>query len=278
MSDEIDTDEEQLPTIEKFLLEDGLYRERPLMGDWSFVKRLINGPDVQFDAYCVGCKMMSTFRERVMRGSGAGMRTPKDDEYLNDRIGSKELSCQRNGDHKYFYVYQVERQSIQKIGQSPSIAAIAIPQIERYKSVLDEAFLKELKSAVGLFAHGVGIGSFTYLRRVLEKIISDERDAARAAGNVLEGFERLPLDQKIEALRDRLPNALLKYKSVYGVLSAGIHGLDEKTCLVYFPVVQSIIFLILDDHLEVRNQKLVLQNLDKAFNDINAKVKKRGKK
>jgi hypothetical protein len=272
-----DDDSEELPSIEEFLLKDGLYRERHLLGDGSFVRRLQGGPDIQFDAYCTKCKMMSTFREKATRSGGAGMRSPTDERYLKDDIFSLVLFCQRNEKHKYFYVIEVERQAIQKIGQSPSMADIAFPQIEMYKSVLDESYLRELKSAMGLFAHGVGIGSFTYLRRVFEKLIIDERDAERASGKPLVGFEELPLDQKIDALKDRLPSALLKYKLIYGVLSVGLHQLDEQKCLAYFPVVQAIIFLILDDHIDVRNKKLAQEKVDREFNEIHAKLKKEKK-
>lgn len=79
--------------------------------------------------------------------------------------------------------------------------------------------------------------------------------------------------EKIEALKHRLPAALVQYKSVYVVLSVGIHMLDEKTCLSYFPVVRAIIMLILENHLETRNKKLAQENLAKAFSSINAKVK-----
>ena len=126
------------------------------------MRRLRRGLDIQFDAYCVHCGQMSTFRERVMRGSGAGMVTPTNESYLKDSIFSLELFCQRNENHQYFYVIEVFRQSIQKIGQSPSIADIAHAQFNRYDAVLDKAYVKELKSAAGLFAHGIGIGSFVY--------------------------------------------------------------------------------------------------------------------
>jgi hypothetical protein len=54
----------------------------------------------------------------------------------------------------------------------------------------------------------------------------------------------------------RLPPALLKYQSIYAVLSSGVRKLDEQECLAYFPVVRSVIMLILDDHLEARAKKL----------------------
>jgi hypothetical protein len=279
MGGEIEDDEdEDFPTVEQFLLEDGLYRERGLLGDWSFPKRLIVGPDVQFDAYCIQCGRTSTFREKGMRGSGAGMTPVPDKSYLDDRIFFKQLICQRNEKHKFTFVIEILRQSIKKIGQSPSIADIAHVQFNRYEAVLDKQYVKELKAAAGLFAHGIGIGSFVYLRRVFEKILSDERDAARASGVRLDGFETKHLDEKVEMLKDRLPSVLLKYQSVYKVLSAGVHNLSEQECLAYFPVLQNIITLVLDEHLETRSKKLAQEQLDKQFAAINSAVKKPRKK
>ncbi|MGY2809367.1 MULTISPECIES: hypothetical protein [unclassified Bradyrhizobium] len=275
---EDDDDSGQLPPVQTLFTEDGLYRERHLEGDWSYVKRLIGGPDLQFDAHCVYCKERSTFKERVTRGAGSGRSPPDDKTYLNDRMFSLTFYCQRNEKHSYFYIFEVKRQTLQKIGQSPSVAELAFPQLDAYEPILDRAYLKELKIALGLFSHDVGAGSFVYLRRVFEKLIHDEADAARAAGEALAGFDGMPLDQKIEALQHRLPPALVKYKLAYGVLSAGVHTLDEKTCKRYFPVLQEIIMVILDEHLAARSKRLALERLDAAFNKVHAEVKTKAKK
>lgn len=278
MSDDAnDENFEELPPVETFLLEDGLYRDRGLYGDWSYVKRLIGGPDLQFDAHCVRCGQMSTFREKVTRGSGAGMRPVEDKTYLDNRKFSLTFWCQRNAEHSYIYIIEVERQSIRKIGQSPSVAELAYPMLNRYEPVLDKAYLAELKTAVGLFAHGVGVGSLIYLRRIFEKLVYEESVVARAAGEALAGFEEMRLDQKINALKHRLPPSLLKYQLAYGVLSAGVHTLDEDTCKRYFPILQELIMVILDDHLETRRKRLAIERLDAAFNKVHAEVKTKRK-
>lgn len=223
-------DDVDLPSFAHLLLVEGLYhRPYDLMGDWSYVKRLIAGPPLQFDAYCVRCKDQSTFRlYQGTRGGGAGMPSIDDQAFLEDRLINLTFQCQRNSNHEYVYLLRVDRQALQKIRQGPSLADIATADIARFRSVLDDKYLHELKSAIGLFAHGVGIGSFTYLRQIFEKLISDERDSARVEGEKLEGFETARLEDKIEMLKGRLPVALVQYKSVYPFLSAGIHDLDEK--------------------------------------------------
>jgi hypothetical protein len=76
----------------------------------------------------------------------------------------------------------------------------------------------------------LGIGSFTYLRRIIEKLITEEHEAAVLDGAVFPNWKDTDrLEDKINALKDRLPPALVKHKSAYGVLSAGMHELDEET-------------------------------------------------
>ena len=59
-----------------------------------------------------------------------------------------------------------------KIGQYPSLADIANDESRTYRSVLDETDGAELHRVIGLAAHGVGVGSFVYLRRILERLIA----------------------------------------------------------------------------------------------------------
>ena len=118
----------------------------------------------------------------------------------------------------------------------------------------------------------MGIGSFAYLRRVFEKLISEEREAARADGEALEEFETLRLDEKIEALKHRLPLALLKHKAVYKVLSAGLHDLDEDVCLRHFPVMKAVILTILEDHLAAKNKNIAEAALEAALHDAGKAV------
>ena len=66
-----------------------------------------------------------------------------------------------------------------KIGQYPSIGDILTPDIKKYRKVLSDEKLKEFHKAIGLKAHGVGIGSFAYLRRILEYLIEEAHQKAK---------------------------------------------------------------------------------------------------
>ena len=249
-------DEEELPSYTALFLEIGLYNEFDLEGNWAYVKRFFRGPDIQFDAHCVFCEKGSTFKQFVgARGSGSGTSTPKDEFYLEPRIIYLEFCCQRQPKHHYHYVLQVERQAISKIGQSPSLAMIAGAETKRFRKVLTKNYLGDLNRAIGLFAHGVGAGSFVYLRRIFEHLLIEAAKNARAHDDALIDFDSLHMDKKVKALSAYLPAEVVEAADVYSVLSAGIHALTEKQCLDLFPVMRASIEYILDGHLAMKKRE-----------------------
>jgi hypothetical protein len=58
------------------------------------------------------------------------------------------------------------------------------------------------------------------------------------------------MDDKIAVLKQHLPKFLVENRSLYGIMSVGVHTLSEEKCLAAFPVVRVAIELILDEHLE----------------------------
>lgn len=142
-----------------------------------------------------------------------------------------------------------------KIGQYPSVADLIIPEIAKYKAVLGTQY-REFSKAVGLFAHGIGIGSFVYLRRIIENLVFDKyNEVAEDLEIPKEEFERLKFDQKIETLKDHLPEVLVSNKNVYGIVSKGIHELSEEECREMFPYIKAGIELILDALLAEKERK-----------------------
>lgn len=80
------------------------------------------------------------------------------------------------------------------------------------------------------------------------------------------------MDEKIELLKMYLPQFLVDNKSMYSILSLGIHELDEKSCLVHFDTMRVGIEIILDEKLEeLRKQEKILaakKKLDQLKSDI----------
>lgn len=86
------------------------------------------------------------------------------------RYFDKFIYCTHNHSHMFRFSFTLERIGVcpntsivlKKIGQYPSVADFAVPQISKYKSVLREQY-REFTKAIGLFANGIGIGAYVYL-------------------------------------------------------------------------------------------------------------------
>ena len=90
---------------------------------------------------------------------------------------SKKVICARNN-HNVDFHFVLKGNSLIKIGQYPSLADIAIGDISQFEKALGDKRLQELNKAIGLAAHGVGIGSYVYLRRVFESLIEEAHEKA----------------------------------------------------------------------------------------------------
>ena len=87
-------------------------------------------------------------------------------------------------------------------------ADIDLPQASRYSAILGRQYYNELKRSIGLHSHGIGIGSFVYLRRIIEKLVMTH-SKAEAAGVLTEqqfeyqadGQHRNGMEEKIKLLK-----------------------------------------------------------------------------
>lgn len=257
------------PSVEELCIGTPLYA--PVQIDRARVIDL-RWNDVQFDAYCVKCQKETTFRTRRTRGTG-GMPL----YYTQPANFALALYCSRYGHvYEFFFSYR-EDEKIEKIGQIPSIADISGADIRKYKPLLRGGYFEELTKANGLISHGIGIGSFTYLRRIFEKLINDHRaEHEKETGAPIDGFVTMRMEEKIAALKDVLPKALVRNRATYGILSKGIHELSEEECKLYFPVVRAAILQILEQDFEAREQKRREASLEAEIAAINATLKASG--
>jgi hypothetical protein len=240
-----------LASIQELLFDAPLYTEYKLK-EVSMVKAREDGPrsvsdifnsDVVVDGHCVECAKTSTF-----------IRTGAEVSYsdLLPLAGYAPcqgfvLTCTRVADHQIFFIFRIEDNIIQKIGQYPSLADIANDEARIYRQVVDARDSAEIHRAIGLAAHGVGVGSFVYLRRVFERMISRRfQEYKDAEGWNPTDFARMRMDEKIELLERHLPEFLVRNSKIYAILSKGLHELDEDECLSAFEMVKQAIFFILD--------------------------------
>lgn len=185
------------------------------------------------------------------------------------------FECQHG--HKMFSIFHLlDEGSIMKIGQYPH-RSIFDDNLKKYRKVIDKDYMRELKKACGLINHGIGIGLYTYLRRLFEKSIFEiynkyfETDIEDK--KVLSEFTNLKMDEKLKVLRDFLPEFMKDNKSLYGVLSKGIHELDEDMCLANFEVLLKCIICILEDRLEKKSKDNERTEIKKKIDKISMELK-----
>ena len=135
---------------------------------------------------------------------------------------------------------------------------------------------KELKRAIGLFASGIGVGSFVYLRRIFERIIATASQKAIEDEKIdKKEFDQAHVDEKIKKLKEYLPKSLVNNPTFYGIISKGIHELSEEECLEFFPVMQSFIMMIFRQWEKIRRDKEEEKKLAASLNNIATKIKER---
>lgn len=302
---------------EKFLVECGLYDKAEIgYDDFEDLIELLSGMQ-KIDLFCGKCKEKRIFsakrnkikvpkKDAPIRNIFSDYGNSEDDKQIHRAImeqeSQKELErfeqflrenavcildyeCCKDSNHYLKYILFIEDHTIQKIGQYPSYADIDIPQANVYRKELGNKYYGELKKAIGLYSCNVGIGSFVYLRRILEKLIMDAFEDAKRDGKIsqemfdyrIEGEKKYQrkVEEKIKLLSDYLPNILTENKGIYGVVSKGIHELEEDECKRYFPVVEQIIKMCLDDVIESKRRKQQTEELKKQLLKISKEIKEK---
>ena len=182
--------------------------------------------------------------------------------------------CAMDDTHHLDYIVLTYGNKMKKIGQYPSVADLTFPELKEYRKVMTKEDEKEFKRAIGLFASGIGVGSFVYLRRIFERIILIASHKAIEEGKIAEeAFGKARVDEKIKMLEEDLPKLLVNNPVFYGIISKGIHELSEEECLEFFPVMQNFIILILRQWEKIRRDEEDEKKLTVSLGNIAAKIK-----
>lgn len=184
------------------------------------------------------------------------------------------LCCAMDNNHRLDYVIHAYEKYLIKIGQYPSIATLSFSELDEYRHVMDDAVRKEFGTALGLFANGVGIGAYTYLRRIFETIITKASETAIDEGFIeKDAFKNARVNEKIDMIRDELPETIVDNPVLYGIISKGIHELSEEECIEYFPVMKDSILLILNQWEKKRKENETKKRLNATISKIASKIK-----
>lgn len=288
----------------QFLQEKGLYDEIEITQDNIEDLLALVGGKVRIDSFCSVCgdnrvfylkpimfickdaknlryDDLSEYLEQWQR-TQAMVNTPwsgKKEEYnwsfsncqTNEAVRLMQFSfvCAMDQSHHLDYVVVTQGNKMRKIGQYPSVADLSFPELKEYRKVADEKDMKELRRAIGLYAQGIGIGSYVYLRRIFERMIDAAKVQAVSDGNLDEELcAKSRMAEKIELLKKYLPDFLVTNKNIYGIISKGIHELNEDDCIKYFPVMKEGIMRILQQRKKLREEKESEKKLSAAIAQI----------
>lgn len=290
-----------------FLINKGLYDEIEITKDNIYELADLVGGHVKIDIYCPKCRENRVFscemipyywyddrnqeiEERSLEEAIVtwqqiqNMSEPRlvgepwtwtNNSLENDtRLMVFKFLCAMDNTHHLDYIVLTYENKMKKIGQYPSVADLSFPELKEYRKVMTKEDEKELKRAIGLFASGIGVGSFVYLRRIFERIIVTASQKAIEEGKIMEEeFNKAHLDEKIKMLAEYLPKSLVNNHAFYGIISKGIHELSEDDCLEFFPVMQSFIMMILRQWEKIRKDEEEEKKLAASLSNIAAKVK-----
>lgn len=248
------------PTPREFYIEYPLYKEFTFDESQNDAGWSIRYSDETIDTYCPECGSHSIFSPSRERTDWS--RT----SWIGDNRFSVFLACSRDKKHILYFLFQVRGRTMQKIGQFPSLATLNLYDVHQYSSVLSKEAFREFTRAIGLAAHGVGVGSFVYLRRIFEGLVEQARKLASVEPDWSEEeYAKSRFNEKIARLTHFLPKFLVENRAMYGILSKGLHELTEAECLAAFPVVKLGIEIILDAKLQAAAEQKKLQEATRAI-------------
>lgn len=275
-----------LKNPEDFYVREGLYTTIEIDNSAKEVIFDLLFTQESFDCYCVDCGSFSVFKPDDNRPrqsiQGIGSRFPIT-SYENWNMNlenstlleTKKFKCSRNEYHTLIFHILLKDNKLQKIGQYPSIRDLNIAEIKGFKSILKDQYFKEYSTAFGLHSHGIGIGAFVYLRRIIENfiILPAHKEAKKSNDWNEEEFQKKRMKERIDALKDHLPDYLVTNKVLYSVVSKGIHELSEDDCNEYFPLVTSVLNHILTELKERKETEKSKAEMTKKLDELGGKIK-----
>jgi hypothetical protein len=238
------------------------------------------------DAYCPVCGDKSIFGRSAPASSTSG-------EYSKQLIANQPFyifviyRCSRDYRHEFVMALRVSTPDfpsgvphearwvfVQKIGMLPSLADLQKDLDSRSVKALGKKGAAEFKRAVGLAAHGIGIGAFVYLRRIFEDLVDEVAQPALTNGEINpDEYAKSRMDEKVAFLKNYLPPFMFEHKQWYGVVSKGLHELTEQECIDYFPIVREGIEIMVAQKADRLEREEKEKNAGASIQALSAKLK-----
>ncbi len=231
--------------------------------------------DDSIDIYCIHCKEQSIFKPYNAGQIHSGYVNYHAFKTRQIPYGGLHFSCTRNQAHIFeMQIINIDENIIVKIGQYPSKADLESPNLNKYSSIIPSRYLSDIKRAVGLSAHGIGAGSFVYLRRVIEYLINDAYEEAKKDDAFdQEEYQKSRFVEKMLLLKEYLPDILIQNKEAYSILSKGVHELEENECLESIGLLSATIELILEEMLNEKQRKEREKVIKSGISNLHSQIK-----
>lgn len=243
----------------------------------------IPSKNVIFDSFCPKCKKESTFRDLYTNKSISSTnlnvdldlyknRTIPDFRYskLREYVFIKEYVCSRDQSHIHSFYFLFDGKHLTKVGQTLLQTASFAIESKKYRKYFPD-IQKELFTSVKLYSDGIGVGAILYLRRIFEKLINNATIEHIKTHPTKElEIKNAHMSDKINILKDTLPDFLVQNKHMYSILSSAVHELDEDICKGAYPFIKDSILMILDQEIDRISSEKKEQNLTKELQNFQA--------
>ena len=185
------------------------------------------------------------------------------------------FTCTKDHSTNAIYFLKYTDGVFYKIGQYPSPIDTDRRIPNQYTKYLGQPYYKYYRYSIALHQESYHIGAYVYLRRILEYLIEQASKQGITDGIISEAkYISLRVGERIKALNKYLPEYMVEHRKIlYGVLSLGIHVLDEETCQDAYPILKQSIDFILDDIIEKNKRESAMKNTSAALGKLKEKFK-----
>lgn len=236
---------------------------------------LIKTYDQRVELYCTECERNRVFAADKSIIDYPNHRSPHFPHRIIDKPSLfKTFRCSQHEEHKRLYSFLVSGEEIIKVAEYPSKYDSVKNTFNSYKKILNKEQITELAKASQLESYGYPIAAMLYYRRIFEYIILQTFKESDIDGKITEDdFRSKRMEDKVDYIKDHLPEYFTENSHMYGVLSKGIHELQENECKEYLPVIKTIIYYSLDEAVDKKNKELRKIEVSKKLNEIKSKLK-----
>ena len=243
----------------------------------------------KINLYCNVCKSIQTFvpGEVVFNGvntsfsfKGKISSAKNEVEDINGFL-TLDYGCANCGKEGAIYLIKIYKNQCEKVGQYPPLD-ISIPS--EIKLLNDQVIIDLYKKGKSSENFSYGIGAFVYYRRIIELKIDDllnriteyfPETKINEYKEILEKVKREKnADKKIEIVKNIISDEIIPnnpLKSLYDILSKGIHKLSDEDCLESASAIRTLLLMLITEIELKKENKNKLISAQKIIDKLRSK-------